>query len=83
MSTLSNFEFDLRDSLPTEEGHSKLLVPDNLTNYTAFGKILDETRETTDFAEAIKLLKSYGPSMIDFEIKSWAPEGEGSEELML
>ncbi|XP_050316209.1 WD repeat-containing protein 36 [Anthonomus grandis grandis] len=83
VSTLNNFEFDLKDALPTEEGHSKLLIPENFTNYTEFGKLLDKTRESGDFSECLEKLKSLGPSMIDFEIKSLAPEAGGSVTLIL
>ncbi|CAG9772941.1 unnamed protein product [Ceutorhynchus assimilis] len=79
VSTLSNFQFDLKDSLPTEDGHDKLLMPEDFTNYTEFGKILDKN----NFTDCIEKLKSFGPSMIDFEIKSLAPEGGGSVKLML
>lgn len=83
VSTLTNFQFDLKDSLPNEEGHNKLLMPEDFTNFTEFGKILDKSRETSEFSECIDKLKSLGPSMIDFEIKSLAPEAGGSINLMV
>ncbi|KAF7281628.1 hypothetical protein GWI33_004488 [Rhynchophorus ferrugineus] len=83
VSTLDNFEFDLSQSLPTEEGCSKLLIPHDLTNYTEFGKLLNSSIESGDLTEAMDKLKSFGPSMVDFEIKSLAPEGGGSLTIML
>lgn len=83
VSTLNNFQFDLTNSLPTEEGHDKLLMPSDFTNYTEFGKMLQKTENTRDFTDCLDKFKSLGPSMIDFEVKSLAPEGGGSITLML
>ncbi|EEZ98071.1 WD repeat-containing protein 36 [Tribolium castaneum] len=74
------FQFDL--SKPESES-SKILTPSTLLNLTEFGKLLDKTRQDDDFSHVIEKLKSFGPSMIDFEIKSLAPEGGGSVEVML
>ncbi|XP_060525873.1 WD repeat-containing protein 36 [Cylas formicarius] len=81
--TLNDFQFDLKQALPPEEGRSKLLTPSDLTNYTEFGKMLDQSRKTNDFTRPLSLLKEFGPSTVDFEIKSLAPEGGGSVEIML
>lgn len=83
VSSLSGFNFDLKDSLPSEEGHAKLLMPEDLTNFTEFGKILNKSRGDNDFKAAREKIKTFGPSMIDFEIKSLAPEGGGSIDVML
>ncbi|ERL92025.1 WD repeat-containing protein 36 isoform X1 [Dendroctonus ponderosae] len=83
VSTLSTFEFDLKNALPTEEGESKMLFPQDFTNFSAFGRKLDATRGSNDFSECMAHLKTLGPSMVDFEIKSLAPEGGGSVDLML
>lgn len=56
---------------------SKLLVPDNFHNLTAFGKLLDDTRRTENYEKCIAHLTALGPSMIDFEIKSLNPDGGG------
>ncbi|XP_066252400.1 WD repeat-containing protein 36 [Euwallacea similis] len=83
VSFLTKFQFDLKNALPTEQGHGKLLMIENFTNYTDFGKMLDKTLESQDFTECLDKLKTLGPSMIDFEIKSIAPEAGGSVKLML
>jgi U3 small nucleolar RNA-associated protein 21 len=76
-----NFQFNLGQSEP--ESGSKLLIPASLLNLTEFGKMLDKTRQNEDFKEVIEKLKSFSPSVIDFEIKSLAPEGGGSAQVML
>ncbi|XP_063909551.1 WD repeat-containing protein 36 [Zophobas morio] len=76
-----NFQFDLKQ--PETDSSSKLLIPATLLNLTDFGKMLDRTGESGDFSEVILKLKSFSPSMIDFEVKSLAPEGGGSVEVML
>lgn len=80
IASLNNIQFDL--STQTEEG-SKLVKPLSFVNLTEFGKMLDRTKENNDFFPVIEKLKTFGPSMIDFEIKSLAPEGGGSIEVML
>lgn len=75
-----NFQFDL--SQP-EYASSKILTPVSLLNLTEFGKLLDKTRQDDDFSQVICKLKTFSPSMIDFEIKSLAPESGGSVEVML
>lgn len=77
-----NIKFDLEKEKDTAL-HSKLLVADDIINLTTFGKALDKTRETNDFTMVITTLKQYGPSMIDFEIKSLSPEGGGNVDVML
>ncbi|RZC37447.1 WD repeat-containing protein 36, partial [Asbolus verrucosus] len=76
-----NFQFDLAQ--PQSESSSKLLTPASLLNLTDFGKLIDKTKDNDDFDLVIEKLKSFGPSMIDFEIKSLAPEGGGSVQVML
>lgn len=77
-----NITFDLKSEQESSLG-SKLLTSQVTSNLSRFGKALDITRETNDFTSAIATLKQYGPSMIDFEIKSLAPEGGGTIEVML
>lgn len=77
-----DFQFDLSNVEGTESG-SKLLAPTSLINLSQFGKLLSETKESGDFLPVIEKLKSLGPSMIDFEIKSLSPEGGRSVEVML
>lgn len=78
--SLNNIQFDVR----TENAESsKLLAPVTLVNLSEFGKLLDATAETNDFVPVINKIKSFGPSMIDFEIKSLAPDAGGSVKVML
>lgn len=66
-----------------DTSNSKLITPETLTNLTTFGKLLDKSVETNDFTSVTDSLKQLGPSLIDFEIKSLAPEGGGSVSVML
>lgn len=80
VSSLS-FQFDLNQT--SSDNGSKLLMPASLLNLTDFGRLLDKSRQSEDYGEVIGRLKTFSPSMIDFEIKSLAPEGGGSIEIML
>jgi U3 small nucleolar RNA-associated protein 21 len=54
------------------------------TSYTQFGrKIMDSQNLDADCDEIIHILKDKGPSAIEIEINSLAPEGGGSKELMV
>ncbi|KAK9881958.1 hypothetical protein WA026_018150 [Henosepilachna vigintioctopunctata] len=78
-----SFQFDLSNENVTNSG-GKTLAISNFTNYSAFSRLVDMTFETNDFSAVIDKLKSFGPSMIDFEIKSLSPEsGGGSVQIML
>nr|XP_022919949.1 WD repeat-containing protein 36 [Onthophagus taurus] len=74
------FQFDLTNM---EQEKSKMLIPDNLLELSEFGKLLETTIKTNDFSEIISKLKSLGPSMIDFEIRSLNTESGGSATVML
>ncbi|KAJ8961645.1 hypothetical protein NQ314_005897 [Rhamnusium bicolor] len=80
VASLNNIQFDLNNQ---ENEGSKLLMPVTLINLSEFGKILYQTKETNDFLLVIEKLKTLGPSIIDFELKSLSPEGGGSVEIML
>ncbi|KAJ8984723.1 hypothetical protein NQ317_004987 [Molorchus minor] len=80
VASLNGIQFDLESQ---ENDGSKILKPVSLVNLTEFGKILDRSRESNDFLAVIEKLKSFGPSMIDFEIKSLSPDNGGSTEVML
>lgn len=75
ISSLNNIQFDIGSEVNES---SKLLQPVNLSDLTEFGKLLDKTKDSSNFVEVIEYLKSLGPSRIDFEIKSLAQEGMGN-----
>lgn len=77
-----NFQFDLTQN-GNNESSSKLLLPESFINLTEFGKLLNSTVETENFQPVIDKLKSFGPSMIDFEIKSLALEDGGTITVLL
>nr|CAD7427750.1 unnamed protein product [Timema monikensis] len=55
----------------------------DIHSFTVFGKLLNHSRETGNFAPAIDKFLSLGPSALDFEVNSLSLEGGGSLELML
>ena len=77
----------MNDQVEVDEDRSKKLQ--TLTallgpNYTHFGKkIYDSTDLDKDCDDIIQLLKAMGPSAIEIELTSLAPEGGGSLELMV
>lgn len=75
-------QFDLKDDDVTTSG-SKLLMPKSLVTLSQFGKLLKDTVDTNDFQPIIEKLKSFGPSLIEFEVKSLAPDAGGDVEVML
>lgn len=75
-----NFQFDM-NAATAEEENSKIIHPQSFLNFSPFAKILHNSE--TDFEEIIAKLKSMGPSMIDFEIKSLSPDAGGSTDLIL
>ena len=81
------FRFDLKEDEQTEdERNKKLQILTGLlgTNYTQFGKkIIGSVDLDADCDNIIELLKAKGPSAIEIEISSLAPEGGGSKELMI
>lgn len=77
-----DLKFDLTD-VATAAG-SKVLVPAHFQNYTAFGKTLDDSRQSAaKLTECVQQLTALGPSRVDFEIRSLHPDGGGSVPLML
>ena len=53
-------------------------------NYTQFGrKIIDSKDLDADCDDLIEMIKAKGPSAIEIELTSLAPEGGGSQELMV
>lgn len=81
------FRFDLKEDEQTEdERNKKLQILTGLlgTNFTQFGKkIIGSVDLDADCDNIIELLKAKGPSAIEIEISSLAPEGGGSKELMI
>lgn len=65
--------------------NSKLLIPQNFQNLTAFGKCLDDSVRSGTFGVCMDHLMSLGPSMVDFEIKSLQADGSdaGGVRLMV
>ncbi|CAG9861245.1 unnamed protein product [Phyllotreta striolata] len=76
VSSLNNIQFDIQ---PESEDQSKLIAPVTFVNLTEFGKLL----QRRNYEVAMEKLKTLGPSMIDFEIKSLSPDNGGSVEVML
>lgn len=75
------FQFDLSDQ--QEDTESRLLAPKELSTMSDFAKLLQASKETNDFELVIEKLKSFGPTMVDFEVKNLDPKVGGSEEVML
>lgn len=73
------FDLQQENDAPT----SKLLAPKTLSTLSQFGLLLKNTTETNDFQVVIDKLKSFGPSLIEFEIKNLAPDAGGETEVML
>lgn len=76
-----NLQFDLTNARQNDD--SKLLIPQNLLNLSEFGKMLQDTVDTEDFKSIVAKIKEFGPSKIDYEIKSLGLEGGGSITVML
>lgn len=77
-----SLQFDVENE-NKEEGSTKLLFPQSLSNLSTFGKMLNETGNTNDFTKTIEGLKGMGPSSIEFEIKSLSPDVGGTVGVML
>lgn len=77
-----NFQFDFNAEETNEDG-SKMLMPSVVSRLTDFGKLLDATISTNDFTAVIDKLKTLGPTMIEFELKSLDPETGGTVDIML
>lgn len=77
-----DFQFDLKPDDSTNGDASKILVAENFSNLTAFGRCLQESRKTNDFRASVKHITGLGPSMVDFEIKSLHPDGGGNLQVM-
>lgn len=81
-----DFKFDMTDALKEkqrEENSTKMIMPENFNNLTTFGKYLEEALQVQNYEKAVAYIKSMGPSMIDFEIKSLHPIGGGSYKALV
>lgn len=76
-----NLKFDLRKTSDNEETNIKM--PADLHCLSGFAQLLSEAAETNSFQPVVAKLKVMGPSAIDFEISSLAPQSGGSLDLML
>merc|ERR1719383_994256 len=64
-----------------DEGLDRFLV--DITSFTEFGKALGQASTAEDFKEMYKTFLEKGPSAVDIEIRSLAPEGGGNVSLMI
>ena len=62
---------------------TRLLEVHQPLDLSELSKLLQDTVETNNFEQVVNHLKSLGPSMIDFQIKSLLPENGGSVVVML
>ncbi|XP_057327342.1 WD repeat-containing protein 36-like [Microplitis mediator] len=80
-------EFDLSDVNKNKDidNNSKLLIPNNFSNLTSFGKMLKDTidNDDNDFSKIIERLKVLGPSSIDLQVQSLSSDPTCSVEIML
>ncbi|XP_055378028.1 WD repeat-containing protein 36 [Condylostylus longicornis] len=78
----TDFKFDLSAAV-TDKENLKVNISENFNNLSGFGKLLQDTIQTNDYNVCINYLKSCGPSMIDFEIKSLSPYGGGNYKVLI
>lgn len=89
LPTISSLEveFDLSDVNKNKniDNNSKLLIPNNFSNLTLFGKMLKDTidNDDNDFSKIIERLKVLGPSSIDLQVQSLSSDSTCSVEIML
>ncbi|XP_012271441.1 WD repeat-containing protein 36 [Orussus abietinus] len=76
-----DIKFDLSNA--TNTTGSKLLKNTNLQTLTSFGNQLLSTTETNDFTNVFEMLKSFGPSSVDFEIQSLSLDEKHTTEVLL
>ncbi|KAH8331082.1 hypothetical protein KR067_011308 [Drosophila pandora] len=84
LPTVSGLElrFDVENGHKAEDG-SHFRKSTTLNNLTAFGKLLEQTASSGDYAPAVQHITQLGPSMVDFEIKSMHPDAGGTLLAML
>lgn len=74
-------KFDLTEAIQEQES-LKIQTNSIIDNTTTLGKILKESCQENEYKKCLEYLKSIGPSMVDYEIKSLSPHGAGSIELI-
>jgi len=77
-----NLQFDLSKT-SDNEGTDNIKMPADLQCLSSFARLLSEAAETNSFQPVVAKLKVMGPSAIDFEISSLAPQSGGSFDRML
>lgn len=82
LPTLSGLEVKFDLSNASNNNDSRLMIQSNMENFTIFGRMLKESKDTENYQISIDHLMSLGPSMIDFEIKSMSPFNGGSISIM-
>ncbi|XP_014271502.1 WD repeat-containing protein 36 [Halyomorpha halys] len=68
-------------SLKPDDG-LKTVRLDKISNYTIFGQMLMDTKDTNNYSPVIDKMKTMSPSGLDFEINSLGLEAEGSIVLL-
>lgn len=80
LSSLNDITFDVK---PVSEESSRILKSVSLLTLTDFGKMLQAAKCQQDFTQLIDKFKSFGPSMLDFEVKSLSVDSGGNVKVML
>lgn len=68
-------------SIKADDG-LKTIRLDRVSNYTIFGQMLMDTKDSSKFSPVIEKMKTMSPSGLDFEINSLGLEAEGSVSLL-
>lgn len=65
-----------------EEGGTRILSY-GVAGLSPFGKLVNSCADTGNYSPLLEKLKEMGPSTIDFEVRSLAPESGGTTEVLL
>lgn len=74
-------EFDL-DKENSRDGTTKMLIPEDLTNLTAFAKKLAACKSDENYEKCIEKLKTLAPAAIEAEVTVMAPDAGGNIDVM-
>ncbi|XP_048477573.1 WD repeat-containing protein 36 [Plutella xylostella] len=74
-------EFDLEKDKDGDDT-TKMLIPEDLTTLTAFGKKLSACQTEENYVKCIEKLKTLSPAAIEAEVVSMAPDAGGTVEVM-
>lgn len=77
------FKFDVEPKPLESDNNSRIIKANNFCNLTKFGKLLSAAQISADYDNCVQQLKTFGPSMIDFEVKSLHPLNGGSNKVMV